>query len=314
MRTQDTPETANVAYDYYKDLALSYSGLKEFAISPAHYQAYIKMPKEQTAAMRLGTLTHLALLEPEVYAHKFVVAPEPKDYPSALKTLDDLKLKCKELGLTVSGTKDALTTRLKEVGRDLTFWDDIVAQHTGGKELLTPDDRDLIEGMVDAIQSHSVAFWLFTGGEAEKAFKWTDPLTSLVMKCKPDYLKVDQEYISDLKTVQPDKLNSRMSIERHVYDSKYHWQSGIYCRGISLCIQKSLNRFAHVFVGNKPTVYQRGKLTHVVRVFMLDDAALEKAEIEYQPYLESFAKCVERDEWPCFPEEAETISLPTWAW
>jgi len=46
----------------------------------------------------------------------------------------------------------------------------------------------------------------------------------------------------------------------------------------------------------------------------LDDAALEKAALEYTPHIERFAECQRTDTWPCFSEMAETITLPSWSW
>ena len=50
------------ASDYHKVEALSASGAKLLLRSPAHYIASKTTPREPTAAMRLGTLTHALIL------------------------------------------------------------------------------------------------------------------------------------------------------------------------------------------------------------------------------------------------------------
>ena len=54
-------------YDSIK--ALNYSGMKELLKSPAHYQAYLKAERVETKALRVGTMVHLAVLQPELWQH-----------------------------------------------------------------------------------------------------------------------------------------------------------------------------------------------------------------------------------------------------
>jgi hypothetical protein len=62
---------------YLNNPGLSQSGAKELLRSPAHYLAYLNRDRtEQTPAQRLGTLIHLASLQPKVFDATVVVAPE----------------------------------------------------------------------------------------------------------------------------------------------------------------------------------------------------------------------------------------------
>jgi hypothetical protein len=56
--------------------ALNYSGAKELLKSPAHYQSYLNQEREETKALRMGSLIHCAVLQPELLNEKFVTAPE----------------------------------------------------------------------------------------------------------------------------------------------------------------------------------------------------------------------------------------------
>lgn len=52
--------------EYHADKsAINASGLKQLAISPAHYKASIEEPNKPTPAMEFGTLIHACVLEPE---------------------------------------------------------------------------------------------------------------------------------------------------------------------------------------------------------------------------------------------------------
>lgn len=62
---------------YQEYPGLSQSGAKELLRSPRHYLEYLKRDRtEQTPAQRLGTLIHLASLQPRVFDATIVVAPE----------------------------------------------------------------------------------------------------------------------------------------------------------------------------------------------------------------------------------------------
>jgi len=73
MRIPPEPITHRVLYDGIQ--ALNYSGAKELLKSPAHYQAYLNQEREETKALRMGSLIHCAVLQPELLNEKFVTAP-----------------------------------------------------------------------------------------------------------------------------------------------------------------------------------------------------------------------------------------------
>ena len=62
---------------YENHPALSQSGAKELLRSPRHFQEYLNRDRtEQTPAQRLGSLIHLASLQPAVFDATVVIAPE----------------------------------------------------------------------------------------------------------------------------------------------------------------------------------------------------------------------------------------------
>lgn len=64
------------ATDYHKIEALSASGAKLLLRSPAHYLAARNTPREPSAAMRLGTIVHGLILEPDTFRDQFAVMPK----------------------------------------------------------------------------------------------------------------------------------------------------------------------------------------------------------------------------------------------
>lgn len=56
--------------------ALNQSAAKQLLVSPAHYQAYINTPQEETKALRFGTFVHSAILEPDTVDALYATAPD----------------------------------------------------------------------------------------------------------------------------------------------------------------------------------------------------------------------------------------------
>jgi exodeoxyribonuclease VIII len=56
--------------------ALNQSAAKHMLTSPAHYQAYINTPQEETKALRFGTFVHSAILEPHTLNDLYATAPD----------------------------------------------------------------------------------------------------------------------------------------------------------------------------------------------------------------------------------------------
>ena len=56
--------------------AFNQSAAKHILTSPAHYQAYINTPQEETKALRFGTFVHSAILEPHTLDDLYATAPD----------------------------------------------------------------------------------------------------------------------------------------------------------------------------------------------------------------------------------------------
>lgn len=62
--------------EYRAFAALNQSSAKKLLVSPAHYQAYINTPQEETKALRFGTFVHAAILEPHTLNDLYATAPD----------------------------------------------------------------------------------------------------------------------------------------------------------------------------------------------------------------------------------------------
>src|SRR5690606_26208052 len=137
--------------------------------TPLHFWARHVDPSrefKETPAMRLGTLAHLAILEPERWEAEMIVAPAV-----------DRRTK--------SG-KEAWAAFLTEAA---------------GKEIVSAEDAALVESIAAAVRSHRGARVLLQGAATEVSLYWRDAHTGVLCKGRMD-ASARHDVIVDLKTCQ----------------------------------------------------------------------------------------------------------------
>jgi len=137
--------------DYHADPAISASHLHTVANSPYHYWSRFLAPERppsvQTAAMKLGSLTHCAVLEPDELSSRYGIAP------------------------------DRRTNAGKSVAAEM---------EAAGIEAVTAPEMEQAMAMAASVRSHQAAAALLRDGKAEQSFWWDDS-TGLRCKCRPDW-------------------------------------------------------------------------------------------------------------------------------
>lgn len=138
--------------DYHADAAISASQLKEIGRSPFHYWSrYVdedRVAMVPTAAMRLGTLVHCAVLEPDELTKRYQLAPD----------------------------------RRTNAGKAA-----VVEMASAGIEAVSEADLAQALQIADAVRSNSTASLLLATGAAEQSFWWDDIATGMRCKCRPDW-------------------------------------------------------------------------------------------------------------------------------
>lgn len=138
--------------DYHADPAISASHLKAVMQSPYHYWRRFLDPKrppmEPTSAMRLGSLAHCAVLEPDELSKRYAIAPD----------------------------------RRSNAGKAAA-----VEMAANGIEAVSEPEMVLAFNMADAVRQHPYAAALLAHGKAEQSFWWDDLPTGLRCKCRPDW-------------------------------------------------------------------------------------------------------------------------------
>lgn len=146
------PDVPNEVYHADRS-CVSSSGLKQILRSPAHFQAYLNgASRKETPSMFLGTAIHTKLLEPDLYAAEYVVAP-------------------------------SLDKRTKE-------WKEFEIANANRK-ILTPDQMATVEGIAYSVGKHVSAATLLRAGLVEHSIIWQDEESGIWCKIRPDCLCVD---------------------------------------------------------------------------------------------------------------------------
>jgi exodeoxyribonuclease VIII len=138
--------------DYHADPAISASQLKEISRSPYHYWSrYLdpdRTPTIATSAMKLGSLTHCCVLEPDQVSARYGIIPDRR-----------------------SNAGKALAAEME----------------ASGIETVTAQEMEQALAMAASVRSNSTVSSLLSNGAAETSHWWDDIPTGLRCKCRPDW-------------------------------------------------------------------------------------------------------------------------------
>ena len=252
--------------EYHANKAVSKSDLDLINRSPLHYINAAQNPKEQTESMLFGSVVHKLVLEPETFAAEYIAAP-----------------KC-----------DRRTKEGK--ARWQEFIDNITTETVISEEMLTE-----ATAVAESVRKNPVADKLLKGGKSEESYFWTDSVTGIECKCRPDYLRPDG-IVVDLKTTEnasPEKF------VKSAYDYRYYVQAWWYLHGLKQC---GINAHDFIFIAVEK------KPPYAVCVYAADDLMLQLGEREAVENLRTYAECEKSGIWYGYEKEPEihSLSLPAW--
>ena len=246
--------------------AVSKSLIVSFAADPGAWKA--APPKVTTKAMRAGSLLDCLLTTPQEMKSRYTVSPF-----------------------------DSFRTNEAKAWRE--------AQENGGIEVVTQDQIDSANAQVMAIMAHPFAAKLMNGSRRQVAFRH-ETKYGFDSKGLIDIVPTDDETLVDLKTCQPSALESRRSLQRHIFDWGYHIQAGAYVEGYSIASGSERTRFKFIFVTSTAPFR--------VAVIELPMAAIQFGAYQYRAGVARFAECIENDRWPSIWDGEVSLDLPEYAY
>ena len=199
--------------EYHASPAISKSGLDLIRKTPALYQWRRSNPTEQTPAMRLGTLTHTVVLEPEVFADSVIVRPEGID-------------------------------RRTSAGKAAWAAFELEAE---GREIITNEEGAKLAAIRDAVRSHPAAAKALAGLPViEQSIFWD--VDGIACRCRPDAV-TERGVIVDLKTTRD---ASPEGFARSVAQYRYHVQAAYYSDGYRAVFGEAPRGFVFIAVETEP--------------------------------------------------------------
>lgn len=228
--------------EYHAAHALSASGIKWLRISPLDFWARSSMNPDRepegddSAAKVIGKAYHKRIVEGRAaFVASFAPEVDPKDYPNALRTVDEIKEAIEALKAKPKGkNKGDLIAQLTSLDPSAKVWSLIEADHAAihdGKTMLPADLIRRIEISAAMIEKHPDLRKAFSGGYPEVSIFWTDPEYGIPMKARLDYLK--RAAVVDLKTFENvNGMPIDKAIARTVANYKYHIQAKLYLEAV----------------------------------------------------------------------------------
>ena len=254
------------ATQYHADPSIGHSGLIRLLKSPAHLREALDHPPQPTPAMAFGSAVHTYILEPERFSNEFVVA-------------------------------EKFDRRTKE-GKEAAARFEAANQ---GKTLITAEDLATLTLMRAAVVAHQGAADLLKQGEAELSAFWTDSLTGIPCRCRPDWFNATA--LVDLKScVDASSRGFSRAIANHGYDI----QAAFYVDGVKRVTGSELPFLFIAMEKDAP---------HAVAVYQADPEIIEIGRKKVRAALQLLKWCQESGAWPAYQPagEIEAISLPRWA-
>lgn len=278
-----TPDAHGVVHGlsneaYHRGPGLSCSGAKRLLRTPYHYwaltQEHDAPPSEPTPQMQNGTRVHCALLEPDQWALRYVVPP--------------------------GGASDRRTRAY----RDFAAW---AAER--GLQPVTQEETQRAQAQAHALRALPDVARLMARGHAESSAYWTDPLTGVQCKCRPDFVAEgwgDSGAACILLDVKTARDASPEAFARAVASLGYHQQADWYCDGYARAT-------GHEVLGMVFAVVE-SEYPHAAAAYELDEAALQLGRTLNMRARNLYAQCSQRGAWPSYPRGIVRLSLPAWAW
>lgn len=272
--------------DAYKDeFRLSPSKIKDSLESMKLYKWRLDRKIQPTAAMELGTLLHMAILEPERFAKTYVKPPKIEKYVefdqvfvTAYQMADWLAIK----GQKKSGKKEELIVRIKEfistqeTKENVVFWDEVMASAIGeGQILMTDKEDEQATETLREIDNQPFTKWLTQNGEREKRMWFREPETGVIISMIIDFFSMGVgsstiPVVMDVKKVPDVKL---FKMQRWLDDTK---------TGVQLAINRDCIKHITGIEPKCMVLALDAKEPYNVVPYTLDPAVLEISEYKYK--------------------------------
>lgn len=175
--------------------------------------------------------------------------------------------------------------------------------HAEGKTPILSADFDVAFAMEEAVRDHPIAGPLLAEGDPETSLFVTDPDTGVKLRARPDWMthQDGRLWLLDVKTAadaNPDSFGR--TAERFAYYLQFAW----YVTVARLLELDESPAFLFINIEKTPP--------YLVSVCELDMDAYQLGRKHMRQALDTYKQCAESGEWPGYPSEIHSVSLPPW--
>jgi exodeoxyribonuclease VIII len=175
---------------------------------------------------------------------------------------------------------------------------DAVERHPG-KTIIRNAEFKAAEKIAENVKAHSKITPFLARAKREISIKWN--IDEIPCKGRIDAYVQSHGVILDLKTTQ--NVTTR-AFSKSIWQYGYHYQAAWYQRGLQ-ALGLPANKFVFIAV--------EASSPYGVRVYELDDDVLAAAQKRIDEWLIIYQMCESTKSWPCYTQDIEVISLPSWA-
>lgn len=277
--------------EYAAILAVNWSTLRAILVSPRHYRHALANPPAETPAMRLGSMAHCAILEPDIFDSRYLSLRTDQIAEIAPpRNTRDGKAAWAEYVEAHPGQGEVDSEEYRRL---------LLASALPGRVIISAPDRAQCLAMRDAVHGHASARQYVTGaGSNEHTLTWIDRRTGIECKGRADRLSESPRALLDLKTART--INARR-FGGAAYEFGYHRQMAFYSNG--------LDEPRPVFLLAVESV-----APYDVALIPVEEEALEVGHADVRLALDRLAECRASGVWPGqYPGIAPGLQLPAYA-
>lgn len=316
LQLTDAPQAfINLPREAYDDLQAWNGSLLKIAYhrTPAHAWAAYRDPvapeRADTAAFRIGSLTHAAILEPERFAAEYVVLPEDAPKRPTEKQL-------------ATGADSKPGTKIRAEWEDAqarkAWWDQFDAKHHP-VEVISAADAAMVLQLRDQVTQHSGLRPYLGQGDVlnELTLTWLDPETGHRCKARIDALRYLGRSLRtfELKSAADAGPNE---FGRSVVKYDYLLAAAFYHDGIDQCrdaIAQALGSDERLLMGlpiEFEYVVAEKEYPFLVARYDVTPEQLEIGRAQYRQALDAVTAADEMGYWPGYDQGAVPLELPGW--
>ena len=266
---------------YHNGAGISRSNLDKIRVSPKryYYDNFIQPDLEKSDPLLIGNMVHTAVLEPAYLNDRF---ESDKDI------IEEIEKTRPEIKNPVS-TKE-YKQRKEEVEEQ-------------GKYFLKDEVFQMAKTMVKSVFEHERLRHILKNGLAERCVYAIDPDTGILMRCKPDYMLMEDGINFDLKTTRD---ASELEFSKAIWNHRYFVQAAYYNYICTLACKKEFNTFLFGCLEKIPP--------YDIAVFYAMSEVIAHGEYVMREDLNKYAKCVDENIWPGYSRKIRPINMPKWAY